>query len=154
MTFMGRNDGNPRSAGLELAPGRNAGSLPAGTRFDPLSAGSRRANGRWPFGAGSAKAGRPKYTCPSAAAAAAPVGVESPGDPTKTNLSAPHPPAKANLGLGCVTFGREIDRAAAFTMMDHALARGITVFDTAAAYGAGASETIVGEWLRSREARP
>jgi aryl-alcohol dehydrogenase-like predicted oxidoreductase len=53
----------------------------------------------------------------------------------------------SNLGLGCVTFGREIDRAAAFAMMDHATARGMYLFDTAAAYGAGASETIVGEWL-------
>ena len=51
------------------------------------------------------------------------------------------------IGLGCVTFGREIDRAASFAMMDHALANGIHFFDTAAAYGAGASEQIIGEWL-------
>jgi aryl-alcohol dehydrogenase-like predicted oxidoreductase len=57
------------------------------------------------------------------------------------------------LGLGCVTFGREIDRLAAFAMMDHAIARGVTVFDTAAAYGNGASELIVGEWLASRGTR-
>lgn len=37
------------------------------------------------------------------------------------------------LGLGCVTFGREIDRAAAFDMMDYALAHDLTLFDTAAA---------------------
>ena len=49
--------------------------------------------------------------------------------------------------MGCVTFGREIDRPAAFAMMEHATAHGITLFDTAAAYGGGASETIVGEWL-------
>ena len=38
-------------------------------------------------------------------------------------------------------------------MMDHALAHGLRLFDTAAAYGGGASETIVGEWLDSRAAR-
>jgi 1-deoxyxylulose-5-phosphate synthase len=57
------------------------------------------------------------------------------------------------LGLGCVTFGREINREAAFAMMDHAAAHGVRVFDTASAYGAGASETIVGEWIASRRAR-
>jgi 1-deoxyxylulose-5-phosphate synthase len=61
------------------------------------------------------------------------------------------PPAK--IGLGCVTFGREIDRAASFAMMDHALAHGITLFDTASAYGSGASESIVGEWLGERGLR-
>ncbi|CAL1517246.1 aldo/keto reductase [Chitinophaga sp. MM2321] len=54
------------------------------------------------------------------------------------------------LGLGCVTFGREIDQGASFVMMDHALAHGITLFDTASAYGGGASETIVGAWLTAR----
>jgi aryl-alcohol dehydrogenase-like predicted oxidoreductase len=54
------------------------------------------------------------------------------------------------LCLGGSTFGREIDQAAAFALMDHALARGITLFDTAATYTAGASETIVGAWLASR----
>ncbi len=51
------------------------------------------------------------------------------------------------IGLGCVTFGREIDKAASFAMMDHAVENGITFFDTAPAYGSGASEIIVGEWL-------
>jgi 1-deoxyxylulose-5-phosphate synthase len=53
----------------------------------------------------------------------------------------------SNLGLGCVTFGREIDEESACAMMDHALANGTTLFDTAAAYGGGASESIVGKWL-------
>ena len=57
------------------------------------------------------------------------------------------------LGLGCVTFGREIDEAASFAVMDYALERGITLFDTAEAYGAGASETVVGSWLRTRGTR-
>jgi len=51
------------------------------------------------------------------------------------------------IGLGCVTFGREIGKAASFVMMDHAVENGITFFDTAPAYGSGASEIIVGEWL-------
>ena len=55
------------------------------------------------------------------------------------------------IGLGCVTFGREIDEAASFALMDHAHARGVTLFDTASAYGAGASERIVGAWLASRQ---
>ena len=57
----------------------------------------------------------------------------------------------ARIGLGCVTFGREIDEAASFALLDHAFARGVTHFDTAAAYGGGASETILGKWLASRK---
>ncbi|MEO6246529.1 MAG: aldo/keto reductase [Opitutaceae bacterium] len=57
------------------------------------------------------------------------------------------PTALSALGLGCVTFGREIDRTAAFAMMNHAAASGMTTFDTAAAYADGDSERIVGEWL-------
>lgn len=63
-----------------------------------------------------------------------------------------HPslPPVSPLCLGGSTFGREIDQAAAFALMDHAVARGITLFDTAATYTAGASEKIVGAWLASR----
>lgn len=57
------------------------------------------------------------------------------------------------LGLGCVTFGREIDKTASFEIMDYAFDRGINFFDTAAAYGSGASETIIGEWLLSRSSK-
>jgi aryl-alcohol dehydrogenase-like predicted oxidoreductase len=55
--------------------------------------------------------------------------------------------------LGCVTFGREIEESAAFEIMDHALSNGITLFDTAEAYAAGASEEVVGRWLQSRGRR-
>jgi 1-deoxyxylulose-5-phosphate synthase len=55
------------------------------------------------------------------------------------------------IGLGCVTFGREIDEAASFALLDHALALGVKHFDTAAAYGGGASESILGKWLASRK---
>jgi aryl-alcohol dehydrogenase-like predicted oxidoreductase len=68
---------------------------------------------------------------------------------TSTHLHSTLPPVSP-LCLGGSTFGREIDQAAAFALMDHALARGITLFDTAATYTAGASETIVGAWLASR----
>lgn len=54
------------------------------------------------------------------------------------------------IGLGCVTFGREIDEAASFALLDHAYERGVRHFDTAAAYGGGASEAILGRWLASR----
>ncbi len=60
-------------------------------------------------------------------------------------------PSASRIGLGCVTFGREIDEAASFALLDHAFARGVTHFDTAAAYGGGASETILGKWLASRK---
>lgn len=56
----------------------------------------------------------------------------------------------SRLSLGGATFGREIDQDAAFQLMDHALARGITHFDTAANYAQGASERIVGAWLATR----
>lgn len=63
-------------------------------------------------------------------------------------------PALSRLSLGCATFGREINEAEAHGLMDHAAARGMTHFDTAAAYSAGISEQIVGSWLAShRSAR-
>ena len=59
----------------------------------------------------------------------------------------------SSIGLGCVTFGREIDEATAFTVMDHAVERGITLFDTAEAYAKGRSEEVVGQWIKARGAR-
>lgn len=59
----------------------------------------------------------------------------------------------SSIGLGCVTFGREIDEATSFTVMDHALERGITLFDTAEAYAKGRSEEVVGQWLKARGSR-
>jgi aryl-alcohol dehydrogenase-like predicted oxidoreductase len=56
----------------------------------------------------------------------------------------------SRIGLGCVTFGREIDADRSFEIMDYAFANGINFFDTAATYGDGASERIVGRWLRTR----
>ncbi|MBM4461341.1 MAG: aldo/keto reductase [Chloroflexi bacterium] len=64
--------------------------------------------------------------------------------------------AVSSIGLGCVTFGREIDEAAAYTIMDRALEAGITLFDTAEVYGGnpGRSEEIIGRWLAGRRTRP
>ncbi|SDS47145.1 aldo/keto reductase [Opitutus sp. GAS368] len=82
----------------------------------------------------------------------------------------------SRLGLGCTTFGREISEAEAFALMDYALANGITLFDTAEAYGGGqarayrraqlgiddtrevsgemhSSEKIIGRWFRARGTR-
>jgi 1-deoxyxylulose-5-phosphate synthase len=58
---------------------------------------------------------------------------------------------QASIGLGCVTFGREIDEVDSFAMMDHAVAHSIKMFDTAAAYGSGASERIIGLWLAAKQ---
>src|ERR1700733_11385108 len=84
--------------------------------------------------------------------------------------------AASRLGLGCVTFGREVDDSAAFEIMDYAFEHGIRLFDPEEAYGGGqarayrreaygvdderevsgewhSSEKIVGRWLLSRGVR-
>jgi aryl-alcohol dehydrogenase-like predicted oxidoreductase len=66
----------------------------------------------------------------------------------------PSAPPLSRIALGSSTFGREIQAEAAFSLMDRALARGVTLFDTAATYTAGVSETIMGQWLASRRPKP
>ncbi len=61
--------------------------------------------------------------------------------------------AVSSIGMGCVTFGRELDLQSSLLIMDHAFERGITLFDTAEAYAQGASERVVGEWMQSRNTR-
>lgn len=79
----------------------------------------------------------------------------------------------SRIGLGCVTFGREIDEQASFDILDRALDAGINFLDTAEAYGGGqarkyrreqlgvddvreasaemhSSELILGRWLARR----
>jgi aryl-alcohol dehydrogenase-like predicted oxidoreductase len=51
-------------------------------------------------------------------------------------------------------FGRGLDEAQAFAIMDAAWELEINHFDTADAYGGGRSETMIGNWLRSRGHRP
>lgn len=53
------------------------------------------------------------------------------------------------IGLGAVTFSREIDEQTAFTILDHAIERGINLIDTAEAYNKGGSEGVVGAWLKA-----
>jgi aryl-alcohol dehydrogenase-like predicted oxidoreductase len=82
----------------------------------------------------------------------------------------------ARISLGAVTFGREIDERESFDLLDYAVERGITLIDTAEAYGGGqarqyrqnvlkidderetsgemhSSEKIIGRWLRATGAR-
>ena len=80
------------------------------------------------------------------------------------------------IGLGCVTFGREIDEDASAAILDDAVERGINWLDTAEAYGGGnartyrrdvlkvddvretsdimgSSEIIIGKWMKARGCR-
>ncbi len=59
------------------------------------------------------------------------------------------------VGIGCNNFGRRIDQDAAKAVVDAALERGITLFDTADVYGdpAGASEEYLGAALKANGAR-
>ena len=66
--------------------------------------------------------------------------------------------------LGCAVFGgigslsgfvgRGESRQSAFDLMNAAWSAGIQTFDTADAYGAGASERWIGEWIRQTGRRP
>ena len=51
--------------------------------------------------------------------------------------------------LGTMTFGHEADEAASFALMDAYVAAGGNFFDTADVYSDGASETIIGRWLKA-----
>ena len=51
-------------------------------------------------------------------------------------------------------FGRGLDETQAFAVMDAAWEMGIRHFDTADAYGGGRSETMIGNWIRSRGQLP
>ncbi len=55
----------------------------------------------------------------------------------------------SQIGMGCVTFGREVDQKMSLSILDHAFESGITLFDTAEAYGQGASESVLGDWMAS-----
>jgi len=82
----------------------------------------------------------------------------------------------SRLGLGCTTFGREIDEVSSGRLMAAALDLGLTLFDTAEAYGGGqaqqyrrsvfgvddlrevssemhSSEKIIGRWLKKTGTR-
>jgi aryl-alcohol dehydrogenase-like predicted oxidoreductase len=53
------------------------------------------------------------------------------------------------LALGTMTFGAEADEPTSHAIIDAYLAAGGTFLDTADVYGSGASETIIGRWLKA-----
>ena len=53
----------------------------------------------------------------------------------------------SSIGLGSVTFGREIDAETSFSILDYAIDRNINLIDTAEVYSAGGSEKVLGQWL-------
>ncbi|MCY3772804.1 MAG: aldo/keto reductase [Gemmatimonadetes bacterium] len=80
------------------------------------------------------------------------------------------------IGLGCVTFGREIDEDTSLSILDYAVEKGLNWLDTAEGYGGGnartyrrdvlkvddvretsdvmgSSEIIIGKWLKARGCR-
>ena len=82
----------------------------------------------------------------------------------------------SRIALGCVTFGREIDQATSFDLLDYAIDADINLLDTSEAYGGGqsraarqqrtgyvdereatnemhSSELIIGRWLAERKRR-
>jgi aryl-alcohol dehydrogenase-like predicted oxidoreductase len=58
------------------------------------------------------------------------------------------------VGSAPAFFGQGIPHDEAFAIMDRAWDAGITWFDTGDAYGGGASERWIGEWIRARGVRP
>jgi len=55
--------------------------------------------------------------------------------------------------LGAMTFGSQVDEAAARSLVDRCLDAGINFFDTANSYNRGASEEILGRILDQRRDR-
>ncbi len=53
----------------------------------------------------------------------------------------------SSIGLGSVTFGREIDLETSFSILDNAMDKEINLIDTAEVYSAGGSEEVLGHWL-------
>jgi aryl-alcohol dehydrogenase-like predicted oxidoreductase len=54
------------------------------------------------------------------------------------------------LVLGTNVVGGTIDEARSFEVLDAFLAEGLNAIDTADSYGKGASETIIGNWMKAR----
>jgi aryl-alcohol dehydrogenase-like predicted oxidoreductase len=59
----------------------------------------------------------------------------------------------SRVTLGTMTFGAQVDEAAAMAIIDNGLACGIDMIDTANVYTAGASERILGKALKGRRDR-
>src|SRR6266705_4579414 len=58
------------------------------------------------------------------------------------------------IGSAPEFFGQGESEEEAFRIMDAAWSLGVTMFDTADAYGGGRSETMIGNWMASRGHRP
>jgi aryl-alcohol dehydrogenase-like predicted oxidoreductase len=56
----------------------------------------------------------------------------------------------SELCLGTMTFAREADEASSHAMLDQFVAAGGNFIDTADVYGTGASETVIGTWLKDQ----
>lgn len=66
-----------------------------------------------------------------------------------------HGPTVSALGLGCMGMSTSYgvpDDAESVRTLDRAVELGVTLLDTADAYGRGANEEFLGRWLRSRTA--
>jgi aryl-alcohol dehydrogenase-like predicted oxidoreductase len=59
----------------------------------------------------------------------------------------------SHLCLGTMTFGKEADEATSHRLLDDYVAAGGNFIDTADVYNAGASETIIGNWLKADASR-
>src|SRR5579862_5109801 len=57
------------------------------------------------------------------------------------------------IGLGCATFGREVDEAQSFLLLDYAFQHGITLLDTAEAYGGGQARQHRRQYLGVNDVR-
>jgi len=57
------------------------------------------------------------------------------------------------LCLGTMIFGRQIDEATSFAIMDKAFEAGVDFFDTANMYAGGETENIIGRWFKARGLR-
>jgi aryl-alcohol dehydrogenase-like predicted oxidoreductase len=66
-------------------------------------------------------------------------------------------PMVSAIGLGCLSFGGIFGATTpedSLRCLDAAWDHGITFLDTANIYGLGVSETVIGEWLKTRKHRP
>ncbi len=59
--------------------------------------------------------------------------------------------AVSKIGLGCVTFGREIDKTQSLELLDKAFDEGINLINTSYYYSNGESEKILGNYFLTRK---
>ena len=59
----------------------------------------------------------------------------------------------SKVGLGCVTFGREITEDESIRLLDLAVENGINLFNTSYYYSDGLSEKIIGKFFKIKKNR-